>query len=66
MSGPNGEGPLDQPVNVSVRFTTTDDLEILANVDHYATGEHRNRSQMIRVLLIEAVTARQRSEKDTS
>ena len=64
MSGPNGEGPLppESPTeNVSVRFPR-DELDA---IDRQAEQELRNRSQMIRVLVVRGLTVSQRADKDT-
>ena len=46
-------------VTVNVRL---DPDEVLNDVDRWAELEHRTRSQMIRVLLLEALTERKRIE----
>ena len=48
----------DERIPVTVRLTTGG----LAQIDHMAEAEERDRSSMIRILLKEAVTARQKRE----
>jgi len=63
VSSPNAEGLPTSPPSVTVNIRVRPP-ELLADIDRWAEKEHRTRSAMILVLVLEALAAR--TDKETS